>query len=208
MKNKFCLIFDVDGTLWDATSSILDAGNERIEQIKGWKNYLTKELTDSVMGMEIEEIAETYFPTLPKEEKMELIYQILNHENEYLSKHGGSLYDNVEDTLRYLYDKYDLFIVTNAQDGYVEALFSAHPLKHFFKDYECYGRTNRPKGENIQLLMKRNGYTKAYYIGDTQKDREACKLAKIPFVYASYGFGNVDQFDLKIDSFEELRKIF
>lgn len=56
--------------------------------------------------------------------------------------------------------------------------------------------------------MERNNYQKAYYIGDTQKDKDACEFAKIPFVYASYGFGDVKDYDKKIDSFEELLNLF
>ncbi len=42
------------------------------------------------------------------------------------------------------------------------------------------------------------------YVGDTQGDRNAARLAGIPFVYASYGFGNVEDYDYKIDRFPEL----
>lgn len=66
----------------------------------------------------------------------------------------------------------------------------------------------KPKGQNIALIMERNNYQKAYYIGDTQKDKDACEFAKIPFVYASYGFGDVKDYEKKIDSFEELLNLF
>ena len=67
-----------------------------------------------------------------------------------------------------------------------------------------YGRTQLVKGENIRLIMKRNQIQKAVYIGDTKKDQEACVLANVPFIYASYGFGEVDHYDAKIDRFDEL----
>lgn len=37
MKNDFCLIFDMDGTLWDATGSILNSANEVLEKEKDGK---------------------------------------------------------------------------------------------------------------------------------------------------------------------------
>ena len=74
MKNDFCLIFDMDGTLWDATGSILDSANEVLEKEKGWKDYLDLDTLNRVMGLEIEEIANFYFPELEQEEKMDLIY--------------------------------------------------------------------------------------------------------------------------------------
>ena len=81
-------------------------------------------------------------------------------------------------------------------------------LKKYFTDELTYGETMKPKGQNISLIMERNNYQKAYYIGDTQKDKDACEFAKIPFVYASYGFGDVKDYDKKIDSFEELLNLF
>ena len=38
--------------------------------------------------------------------------------------------------------------------------------------------------------MERNRITSAAYVGDTQGDLEAARLAGIPFVWAAYGFGN------------------
>ena len=69
MKNDFCLIFDMDGTLWDATGSILNSANEVLEKEKGWKDYLDLDTLSCVMGLEIEEIANIYFPELEQEEK-------------------------------------------------------------------------------------------------------------------------------------------
>ena len=100
MKNDFCLIFDMDGTFyWDATGSILNSANEVLEKEKGWKDYLRiMDTLSCVMGLEIEEIANIYFPELEQEEKMDLIYKVMDNENLYLSKHGGILYPNVEST--------------------------------------------------------------------------------------------------------------
>lgn len=208
MKNDYCLIFDMDGTLWDATSSILESANEVIEKEKGWKNHLDLNTLNRVMGLEIEEIADIYFPQLGKEEKMDLIYKVMDNENMYLSKHGGILYPNVESTLEALSRKYDLMIVTNAQAGYTDAMYAYHGLKKYFLDEITYGQTMKPKGENIKLIMQRNHYAKAYYIGDTKKDKEACDHAGIPFIFASYGFGCVDEYDIKINRFGDLLKFF
>jgi histidinol phosphatase-like enzyme len=45
------------------------------------------------------------------------------------------------------------------------------------------------------------------YVGDTAGDQKAAKAAGIPFVYARYGFGEVEEYDFAIDSFEEILKI-
>ena len=45
------------------------------------------------------------------------------------------------------------------------------------------------------------------YVGDTQGDADAAKAANVPFIYAKYGFGDVEEFEDKIESFEELLNI-
>ena len=49
---------------------------------------------------------------------------------------------------------------------------------------------------------------KAIYVGDTQMDREAAKLADIPFVFASYGFGQVIDYDFIITELSDIVKLF
>ena len=45
------------------------------------------------------------------------------------------------------------------------------------------------------------------YIGDTQGDANAANAANVPFIYAEYGFGEVEVFEDKIESFEDLLNI-
>ena len=63
-KNKICMIFDMDGTLWDATRGVSEAYNEYLYREKGWKDYLTHQDIISITGLEIEEIADRLFPQL------------------------------------------------------------------------------------------------------------------------------------------------
>ncbi len=203
-KNKICMIFDMDGTLWDATKGVTAAYNEYLYQNYGWENYLTHQDIINITGLEIEEIADALFPTVDRDKRLSLTKQCMEYENEYLSKHGGTLYPKVEETLEQLAKEHPLMIVTNADDGYVQAMFAAHPIGRYFVDFEMYGRTQLVKGKNIRLVMERNEIHHAVYVGDTRKDQEACQLAEVPFIYASYGFGDVDHYDARIDQFEDL----
>ena len=54
------------------------------------------------------------------------------------------------------------------------------------------------------VLMERNHMDTAVYVGDTKGDSDACKEADIPFIFASYGFGDVPDAKQTIDSFPEL----
>ena len=204
---KKCLIFDVDGTLWDACDNILIAWNEYIYKELGIENYLTMELLNSIMGLEIGEIAKVFFPEMNEKDALELTNRCMDYEVEYLSIHGGKIYDGVIQTLEELSKKYNLMIVTNANHPYVNALFKAYPIKQYFMDFETNGNTGLPKDQNIRLVMERNGYDTAIYIGDTMKDYLACEKANIPMIFASYGFGKVENPWKQIDTMYELSDV-
>ena len=62
-------------------------------------------------------------------------------------------------------------------------------------------------GENIRLIIERNNLGKSVYIGDTQGDLDAANMANIPFVFAEYGFGNINCERPSIKSISELADI-
>ena len=126
---------------------------------------------------------------------------------DYLRVHGGKLYEGIESVLEVLAGKYKLFIVSNCQHGYIETFINYYGFQKYFSDFEYIGRTGLPKGENIKLVMERNSLESSIYVGDTQGDRKAANLAGIPFIFAKYGFGDVDGYDYVIDNFDELLEL-
>ena len=83
----------------------------------------------------------------------------------------------MKDTICQLAKEYDLYIVSNCQDGYVPAFLKAHEMETFVKDIEMSGRTGKDKGYNIKLLMERNGVEDACFVGDTDGDEKAARFA-------------------------------
>lgn len=198
------IIFDLDGTLWDSTHRIRDIWNAVIERETGIPSRLTRLDICDLMGKTMAEIAAAIFPDLPQPEQAALMDLCGQAENAQLRQTGASLYDGLEETLKILSADHQLFIVSNCQDGYIQAFLEAHRLEKYFSDIEMYGRTSMPKWDNIRLLMERNGITEAVYVGDTEGDQKAANLANIPFIHAAYGFGSVSNPDGIIHHFTEL----
>ena len=198
------LIFDLDGTLWDATAQITPSWNEVFARYPelGIKLDLTR--TKSLMGKTMEEIAAVIFPTLAEKKRNGIIKECCDFEITYLERYGGVLYPGLEETLKVLSADYQLFIVSNSQDGYVQTFLQRHELGRYFADIEMSGRTGLNKGGNIRLVVQRNGLDRAAYVGDTTGDQEGARLAGIPFVWAKYGFGQVANADREIENFTEL----
>ena len=95
----------------------------------------------------------------------------MEYENEYLAAHPGDMYPHMVSILSALSSRYALFIVSNCQTGYIEALMASCGIGAYIADTECFGATGRPKGDNIRLVMERNGLEKCFYVGDTAMDQ-------------------------------------
>ncbi|MDR3602616.1 MAG: HAD family hydrolase [Desulfosporosinus sp.] len=198
------IIFDLDGTLWNSLEGICKAWKTILVNYPTDTKVVTPEDMQGCMGLPINEIGKRLFPDLDDEFQMKLLKEFCATEQVYLEEHGGILYPKLEETLKKLSEKQKLFIVSNCQDGYIQCFFKAHKLDKYFNDFECWGVTGLSKGENNKIIMERNNLKKPIYVGDTNGDAESANVVEIPFVYARYGFGNVEKYDYVIDSFEEL----
>ncbi|MBD5137572.1 MAG: HAD family hydrolase [Lachnospiraceae bacterium] len=203
------ILFDLDGTLWNATDAIRISWNMAVKNFSELKDReLTGEELKGVMGLPMNEIAKKLFPALNSDKQLEVLEKCCEVENNYLAEHGGILYPELKETLEYLCRSYKLFIVSNGQSGYIQSFLKAHDLKKYFSDFQNWGDNKVSKGENNKLIIARNNLEKAIYVGDTKGDALSAQTAGIPFVFARYGFGDVDKYDYVIDSFSELKNIF
>ena len=116
-------------------------------------------------------------------------------------------YEGVVQTIRELSKKIPLFIVSNCQAGYIELVMKKNGITDCITDFECFGNNGLTKDKNLRLIIERNNLKNPVYVGDTQGDLEACKLAEVPFIWAEYGFGQVEEEDIagKISVFGELK---
>ena len=201
------IIFDVDGTIWDSTQSVVISWNKAIREHSDLDLTLDPVSLSRVFGKTMTEIADALFPALDTEARMKLLDACYAEENRYLEDHPGLLYDGVAGTIRNLSLRYPLYIVSNCQCGYIEVMLKTSGLAPYIKDHLCFGETLRPKGETIRMLMKKNGLKSPVYVGDTQGDADACKAAGIPFIFAEYGFGDVPDAATRIQRFSDLEKI-
>ncbi|MDI9488628.1 HAD family hydrolase [Herbinix luporum] len=194
------IIFDLDGTLWDSTKEVAKAWTEVKNKYPEVKDEITADKLKGLFGQLLEDIGIQLFQSVSKEKAIELIRQCCEYENEYLAKHGADLYPGIEELIIKLHKKYKLFIVSNCQEGYIQCFFKVYPqLEKYFTDYEYPGRSGKAKADNIKMVIERNNLKKPVYVGDTAGDAKAAKLAGVPFIYARYGFGQVEEYDDFID---------
>lgn len=198
------ILFDLDGTLWDSSREVADSWMMALKDFADIENPITREDIKAVMGKPMDEIGDILFARLPQARREELLEHCMQVENQYIREHGGQLLPGLVETLKILKQQYHLSIVSNCQVGYIEAFLSYHRLEAYFDDFESFGRTRQPKGENIRLVVQRNHLDAAVYVGDTQGDYEAASFAGTPFVHARTGYGTVQARVPYIESLSQL----
>lgn len=201
------IIFDLDGTLWDSRKAVAESWTMVVQDRHDQARKVTADDLTGLMGLQLPEIGDRLFPDLDEDERKNLMDECCVYENDYVAEKGGVLYPQLEEVLEQLSQTYPLYIVSNCQDGYIEAFFEAHGLGKYFRDYENPGRTGLPKSGNIRLVVGRNNLKNAVYVGDTKGDEDAARLAGVPFIWAAYGFGQPEDPDYRIDSLSELPEL-
>lgn len=203
-----CIILDIDGTLWDTTPIVADAWNEVLKDRTdvAWRGSSVK--LKALFGRPLPVIASMIFTELSEKEQLILIDECCEAEHHALEKMPGKVFEGVVETIQKLSEKYKVCIVSNCQAGYIELTMKCLGIEDCITDFECPGYSGLPKGENCKLVMERNGFKTAVYVGDTQGDADASSFAGIPFVFCEYGFGEVEKADYRIKKFSELLELF
>ena len=202
--NSIALLFDLEGTLWDASLPVAEAWTEAGREILGPSFSLTAAQVRSLMGMKMDDIIASIAPDMKPEERQSFSDVLLSAENVYLATHPGSLFPEEKETLEELKKQgYRLFIVSNCQKGYIENFL---PLVEdgTFEDYLCWGDTKAEKNVTMLALMQKHGIHDALYIGDTRGDETQSRLASLPFLFVAYGFGEALAPDGTAYSFSEI----
>lgn len=192
---KKAVIFDLDGTLWDSSKEVVESWNIVIKKHGLYDNIITLKDMHGYMGKTLDVISKLMLPNIDEDERKNIMDECCEEEHRYLRVHGGTLYNGLIDMFEKLKNDYELYIVSNCQDGYIQLFIDYYKLDKYIDDIEMAGRTNLSKGENIRLIMDRNNIEKAIYVGDTNGDFESAKQAGVPFIHAKYGFGQVDKPD-------------
>ena len=196
------LIFDMDGTLWDALDTYMRVWNAYLA-VNDLDIRLSRSEMQSWMGLEEGEFLERILPELSPVERKERYQEVVRLGYEMVPVYGGKIYEGVLEGLRLLSTRYPLFIVSNCPKDLIRHFMQFAQIDDLVTDSLAHGQNYRPKHENIRFLIKKHHLKLPIYIGDTQGDARQSQLAGIPFVYMEYGFGNAISYDQKFSRFAD-----
>lgn len=202
------IIFDVDGTLWDSTDIVAKAWTEVIQQKTDLDMIITAEKLHGLFGQILPDIAKQIFTEETTERQLELINMCCDEEHRALLLTPPAPFPGMEETLAELSKKYKLYMVSNCEAGYIEVFLEATGFAPYFQGHLCPGDTGNAKASNILQIIREHNLKSPVYVGDTAGDYKATKEAQIPFVFASYGFGDVENPDYIIKKPTDLLELF
>jgi len=207
MQKPDSLIFDMDGTLWDAVDTYTESWNLIFKKLNIDRIMLRDELLQRI-GWDGDKVMQAVLPEFDAEKRLKIYDEVNDLRRRLLPQNGGILYDGVLDGLKQLASKYQLFILSNCAKGIIRIFIDWAGIDAHITDEIAYGVNCMPKHHNIKLLINNYKLKNPVYIGDTAGDGEQSRIAGVPFVFVSYGFGDTCDYDLKFNDFKSLADYF
>jgi phosphoglycolate phosphatase len=206
LKSYDGIIFDLDGTLWDASEASSVGWNEALRSNGLGHVSISPQDIRTVSGMPFQQCVASLFPDIAADDVEGLASKLDVAEQTSIEKNSGKLFDGVANGIKALSEHYSVFIVSNCQSWYLESFLVHSSLRPYIKGYDCYGDSQLPKSRMISNLIEYYQPGESIYIGDTLSDQEAAYAAGIDFGYATYGFGQATSPAKSFDTFSELVK--
>jgi len=199
------ILFDMDGTLWDAVDSYCKIWNKTFIQCGINHKPVIRDELIGFMGTTLDRIVDMIAPEIA--DNRHFFEALCLNEQTMMPCLGGILYDGVKETIPLLSKHHKLFMVSNCSSHGLTTFLQYTGFTPYFTATLSHGETGLSKTENIRLIIDRYKLRTPLYIGDTQGDALASRQAGIAFVWAAYGFGHVDNPDYTIHHFKDIKDI-
>lgn len=204
MNEHESIIFDMDGTLWNASESSAKGWNAALASYGLSGIVITPRHMESVAGLPLNECVRALITDESAASDPHLLETIDAHEKITVEDAGGTPFEGVVEGIEALAARYPLFLVSNCQDWYLAAFWRHVPVERFFRASLCHGATGASKAEMIGRTVDAHRLRNSIYIGDTDGDERAARAAGIGFGFAEYGFGKARRPDLRFRSFSHI----
>lgn len=187
------ILFDVDGTLVDATSDIANAMNHALRMLK--LPELPKETIVSYIGAGVKYLIRNSIGTdddaiIEKGTKLYVDHYLAHAADETV------LYPHVTDILEYLKGKRK-FIFTNRYASFADVALRALGVRNYFEaiiggdDENCI----KPSACSVDRIVKKFGIdkSKSLIVGDMDIDVMTGKNSGIKICWVTYGLGKIEE---------------
>jgi phosphoglycolate phosphatase len=196
------VIFDIDGTLWDASAVSVDGWNRGLAELDIAETVSTAGIR-SVTGNPYETCVDMLLPGL-RLQYPGLVQTLNDCEMVAIRARGGEFYDGAIEGIRALSRDFKVFLVSNCQPWYLELFLDFSGIKPVLSGSDCHGASGLPKDGMLRRMKNDYRLKSPVYVGDTAGDETAAKLAGMDFLHVSWGFGKPEKETKSVGSFAEL----
>lgn len=211
LTNVKSIIFDFDGTLHNTLKIYYPAFSSGVEFLREHGYAKDFELNDKNVSKFLGEKPNFAYDLIAKgaDEKLkrEVMALVGKKMDENIKNGLGELYDDSKKVLEELSKNYDLYILSNCRESYLDIALDVYGIKKYFK--KCLAAETYafiPKDEIIKK-ERQNIKEEIIFVGDRHHDMEAAMKNNLKSIFCSYGFGNTEEGEYanyKISSIGEL----
>lgn len=193
------VLFDLDGTVIDSYPGIQNAFDNAYLKLYSRAN---KTSIKPFIGPPIDQILVKVTGETDKD-KIEEFVIFFKHCYDTEGFKSSVLYKGMRELLEDLHKKgIKLFIVTNKRQKPTELITKYLNIEYYFCALYCIDSKNgySSKAQMVKHILEAEGLSsdKCFLIGDTYQDEISAKPNNITFIYAAYGYGNLENTDNSI----------
>ena len=214
LKDVKSIIFDFDGTLHKTIKIYYPAFSSGVEFLRNHGFAKDFELNEKNVSKFLGEKPNFAYDLIAKgaDEKLkrEVMALVGKKMDENIKNGLGELYEGTIKVLEELSEDYDLYILSNCRESYLDTALDVYGIKKYFKKYfaaETYAFI--PKNEIIKK-ERNNIREEIIFVGDRHHDMEAARINNIRSIFCTYGFGSYEEgkdANYKISSIGEILKL-
>lgn len=211
LKNVNSIIFDFDGTLHNTLKIYYPAFSYGVEFLREHGFAKDFELNEKNVSRFLGEKPVFAYDLIAKGAdeslKREVMALVGKKMDENIKNGVGELYEGTIKVLEELSKNYNLYILSNCRESYLDLALDVYNIKKYFK--KCFAAETYafiPKDEIIKK-ERQNINEEIIFVGDRHHDMEAAKKNKLKSIFCTYGFGNSEEgkdANYKISSISEL----
>jgi len=203
-------IFDLDGTLWDATQVALPAFREVFEALK--LPVPSETVLAKTLGYPLPEIWQMILPHCDQTLKSRADALMEQAELRIIQERKPRPFIGVEDTLRFIRSLgYKTYICSNCGPSYIQFVPDNLQIGGLFDARYAAGQfPGLKKAEIVAIIKKQHSITEGFMVGDRFHDLEAGKANSLITVGCLFGTGSREELQAaehRISSFLELQAI-
>lgn len=214
LKDVNSIIFDFDGTLHNTIKIYYPAFSSGVEFLRNHGFAKDFELNEKNVSKFLGEKPNFAYDLIAKgaDEKLkrEVMALVGKKMDENIKNGLGELYAGTVKVLEELSEDYDLYILSNCRESYLDTALDVYGIKKYFKKYfaaETYAFI--PKDEIIKK-ERNNIREEIIFVGDRHHDMEAARINNLRSIFCTYGFGSYEEgkdASYKITSIGEILKL-